>query len=313
MNGRLYDPVLGRFHSPDNFVQMPDFSQSFNRYSYCLNNPLKYTDPNGESITLAAIIGAVVGAYVGGVATNKGELNPLKWNYGQLDTYLGLFAGGIFGGVAGSIIGGSTLWTTSFTFSTPYAAIGTSLGVSASSLGVGTKWKFNFHWTTIAGGVYDSTEKAVKKAVNRVERAFDNYVNQYHQHMANIHAGLDVICLLPGGDIADLANAGFYLLEGDYSNAGLSAAAIVPFFGAIATSGRNAQNAAQILSKYGSKYTNSSLKHGQEIHKMYKVNDIGNNMVKEYSGIKGYRPDLVDFQNNKIYELKPYNPRAVRN
>ena len=48
MNGRLYDPVLGRFLSPDNYVQMPDNSQSFNRYSYCLNNPLKYTDPSGN-------------------------------------------------------------------------------------------------------------------------------------------------------------------------------------------------------------------------------------------------------------------------
>lgn len=48
MNGRLYDPYLARFLSPDNYVQMPDFSQSFNRYSYCLNNPLKYTDPSGE-------------------------------------------------------------------------------------------------------------------------------------------------------------------------------------------------------------------------------------------------------------------------
>lgn len=48
MNGRLYDPILGRFFSPDNYVQMPDNSQSFNRYSYCLNNPLKYTDPSGE-------------------------------------------------------------------------------------------------------------------------------------------------------------------------------------------------------------------------------------------------------------------------
>jgi RHS repeat-associated protein len=37
----LYDPVLGRFFSPDNYVQMPDYSQCFNRYSYCLNNPLK--------------------------------------------------------------------------------------------------------------------------------------------------------------------------------------------------------------------------------------------------------------------------------
>jgi RHS repeat-associated protein len=48
MNGRIYDPLLGRFLSPDPYVQMPDFSQNFNRYSYCLNNPLIYTDPSGE-------------------------------------------------------------------------------------------------------------------------------------------------------------------------------------------------------------------------------------------------------------------------
>lgn len=50
MNGRLYDPVLGRFLSPDNYVQSPYNSQNFNRYSYCLNNPLKYTDPSGNLI-----------------------------------------------------------------------------------------------------------------------------------------------------------------------------------------------------------------------------------------------------------------------
>ncbi|MFV0419287.1 MAG: RHS repeat-associated core domain-containing protein [Dysgonomonas sp.] len=48
MNARLYDPALGRFLSPDPYVQMPDFTQNFNRYSYALNNPLKYTDPTGE-------------------------------------------------------------------------------------------------------------------------------------------------------------------------------------------------------------------------------------------------------------------------
>ena len=58
MNGRLYDPVVGRFLSPDNYAQMPDNTQNFNRYSYALNNPLKYTDPDGEFIftLLAAII-----------------------------------------------------------------------------------------------------------------------------------------------------------------------------------------------------------------------------------------------------------------
>jgi RHS repeat-associated protein len=48
MNGRLYDPVIARFFSPDNYVQIPEFTQAFNRYSYCLNNPLKYVDPSGD-------------------------------------------------------------------------------------------------------------------------------------------------------------------------------------------------------------------------------------------------------------------------
>jgi len=49
MNSRLYDPALGRFLSPDPYIQAPDHSQNFNRYSYCLNNPVKYTDPSGNS------------------------------------------------------------------------------------------------------------------------------------------------------------------------------------------------------------------------------------------------------------------------
>lgn len=47
MNGRLYDPILGRFLSADPEIQDPSNSQSLNRYSYCLNNPLAYTDPTG--------------------------------------------------------------------------------------------------------------------------------------------------------------------------------------------------------------------------------------------------------------------------
>lgn len=47
MNGRVYDPFVARFLSPDRYVQSPDYTQSFNRYSYGFNNPLKYTDPTG--------------------------------------------------------------------------------------------------------------------------------------------------------------------------------------------------------------------------------------------------------------------------
>jgi RHS repeat-associated protein len=47
MNGRIYDPLVGQFLSPDNYVQDPTFTQNYNRYTYCLNNPLKYVDPSG--------------------------------------------------------------------------------------------------------------------------------------------------------------------------------------------------------------------------------------------------------------------------
>ena len=40
MNGRIYDPLLGRFLSADLVVQAPANLQSYNRYSYVMNNPL---------------------------------------------------------------------------------------------------------------------------------------------------------------------------------------------------------------------------------------------------------------------------------
>ncbi|MCP3429774.1 RHS repeat-associated core domain-containing protein, partial [Opacimonas viscosa] len=47
MGGRIYDASLGRFMQADPFIQAPNNTQNFNRYSYVLNNPLRYTDPSG--------------------------------------------------------------------------------------------------------------------------------------------------------------------------------------------------------------------------------------------------------------------------
>jgi len=48
MNARLYDPLLARFLAPDPQVSAPETSNGFNRFIYASNNPLMYTDPNGE-------------------------------------------------------------------------------------------------------------------------------------------------------------------------------------------------------------------------------------------------------------------------
>jgi len=47
MNGRVFDPAIGRFLSADPIVQSPLNGQSLNRYSYAMNSPLSFTDPSG--------------------------------------------------------------------------------------------------------------------------------------------------------------------------------------------------------------------------------------------------------------------------
>ncbi|MFK5854922.1 MAG: RHS repeat-associated core domain-containing protein [Bacteroidota bacterium] len=104
MNGRVYDPILGRFLSPDNYVQAPYHTQSFNRYSYVLNNPLKYTDPSGEIIWAPIIIGAVIGTYMGGTLANN-DYNPGNWDYGSGKTWGYMAGGAIVGGLSGYVGG----------------------------------------------------------------------------------------------------------------------------------------------------------------------------------------------------------------
>ena len=81
MNGRIYDALLGRFLSADLVVQAPANLQSYNRYSYVMNNPLTLTDPSGFSWLGDAwstvqqfTAGAVVG-YAQGVDPTMGAIS----------------------------------------------------------------------------------------------------------------------------------------------------------------------------------------------------------------------------------------------
>ena len=97
MNARLYNPVLGRFLSPDPYVQMPDMSQNFNRYSYAMNNPLCYVDESGEFWWLVA--GAVIGGVVNlAYKAISGQIN--SWGDG-----LAAFGVGAVAGAVGAAVG----------------------------------------------------------------------------------------------------------------------------------------------------------------------------------------------------------------
>lgn len=81
MNGRIYDPVLSRFLNADPVVQAPLSSQSHNRYSYVLNNPLSYWDPSGFT-TCVANGDPVLPAASDGVADA-----PAVYNEGQITCF----------------------------------------------------------------------------------------------------------------------------------------------------------------------------------------------------------------------------------
>ena len=118
---------------------------------------------------------------------NSGELNPLQWNYKSVTTYLGVGFGAIMGGVVGAGIAtpGSVVFAGGI--STPYLSAGLAVG----AVGKGSNWKFDFHWTTTAGGggsVTNSTyDAAADKAIKKAQWDYSAF-----QHATAISVGLAV-------------------------------------------------------------------------------------------------------------------------
>ncbi len=116
---RYYDPELGRFIQPDTIVPYPDDPQSFNRYSYCRNNPITYIDPTGHAFwdSFKKWIGNIVGAIAGIAATIMSGGNVLagfqvySFASGMINAGIGAFSGdwsGVgagIGGMVGSVFG----------------------------------------------------------------------------------------------------------------------------------------------------------------------------------------------------------------
>ncbi len=117
MNGRMYDPLMCSFLSVDTYVQDPGNAQNFNRYAYCLNNPLKYTDPDGEWVQY--VIGGLLGAWNGYSIGKTAGLNG--WEMvgaiaggalvgaisGGVGTYVCSVSTAAFGGLCGGALSGA--------------------------------------------------------------------------------------------------------------------------------------------------------------------------------------------------------------
>lgn len=137
MNGRLYDPILGRMLSPDPIVQELYNLQNLNRYTYVLNNPLSLTDPTGlswmdsnwRSVAAAVIVVAAIAfpilakeaatAIKFAVAVSAGAASGGIGSASTKGALIGAFSAAVFFGIGQQFQGlaeGNQLWneTTDF-------------------------------------------------------------------------------------------------------------------------------------------------------------------------------------------------------
>ena len=204
MNGRMYDPLLGRMLSPDPIVHDPYFSQSFNRYSYCANNPLRYIDPSGLDQVLNTNDPDEIAKYWSSLLSGTNDdYDYSLWNFSRtpdrykldFDNSKNAYVFRVYNEETGKYEEcsfGETLREVTVYGPSPFTKEDYS--------------KYDYH--------RDKYETTGTKVINVVQ------------------TGLDVAGLVPGfGEIADGVNALIYLARGDYLNAGLSGAAMIPFLG----------------------------------------------------------------------------------
>ena len=207
MNARLYDPVLGRFLAMDPFVQMPDYTQAFNRYAYAMNNPLIYTDPSGEFIWIFPTIGwskqdglnvglnVVVG--IPGVFSVQGGVG---YNFKSNDTYFYVGASAMFNTVSMSYSSQSG-WSVGYSFglsphtglpiSTNFTSMGVNYNITHDSWSGNVSawsidrsgWRFNPSFSVM---IYpEHTTNLVRgQGFRSNENVFQNFVSKEQQQKA---------------------------------------------------------------------------------------------------------------------------------
>ena len=195
MNGRVYDPALGRMLSADPIISDPYNSQRFNRYSYVLNNPLSFNDPSGyrERCPTGAC-GWLSGSY------GDGWLQPGRSPFISFSSDSPTGAGNgpqttDASGLFSDIDGVSYRVTSTHLTDAPALDFGGGGGAAST---------FGF-WDGVQLGL-DGTSLGMDAS-----------------------GALSLFSWVP-----DLANAGISAIRGDWTGASLSMAAMVPYLGAAA-------------------------------------------------------------------------------
>ena len=288
MNGKVYDPFLARFLSPDPRVSNPENGQNFNRYSYALNNPFKYTDPDGEHplIIAAALIG---GGF--NMISNWQNISKNPWSA------IGYFASGAAGGIvaiAQPALGGTIAAT----------------GNVATDLAFGNIPDFKKPMDVIQYVGFKALDGLAAASAPKIARSVLNasWLSRNSYKMGGVQYELLAESADEIAFTANISSEVTVLAQKTYTFDGVANSALKIGKNVIAGADEIG-NAAKGMPQY----TKSSLSLGREMHTAFKAG-LADDIVtfKEFTKIKGIRPDFVDFSTKTIYELKPFNPRQIQ-
>jgi RHS repeat-associated protein len=109
MNARLYDPMLHRFLSVDNYVQDPSNTQNYNRYGYCVNNPLKYTDITGNVFNIATLVGCI--PVIGSIFASLLMHQSIDWGRVAVDAVVFAISAAVTAGIGDAVNGITNFYT----------------------------------------------------------------------------------------------------------------------------------------------------------------------------------------------------------
>jgi RHS repeat-associated protein len=204
MNARVYDPLLARFASADSIVPNAANGQSWNRYAYVTNNPLKYTDPTGHNEGLPTI--NVSGTFDGFGYGGWGSAPGFGYNVGLSFGFSGLG----FGYVPPLTMGMYSQQARTTAYSMPRYDLFRLPGVSGGDV-----------WSSAE---YDPAKDALSGGAGYAVRSSS------YSYVGNIlHGALTAASFWPAaiGSLAAAAEASLYFAEGDLKSAGILTAAAI--------------------------------------------------------------------------------------